>query len=410
MEGNEIVGNDGGIDINALADATHEVESSSSEGTQEVTKEVSDDDSSDVIDDLMDMQEGEDESEADEDSTETQESEENEESEFEDEESRETQEEVEREVFKLKDGEKDLEIPKDAKVELKIDGKMETMTLQEALNNASGSIHVERGVAKLGRDRKEFEDAVKQVNVNAKRIIEAEDPYEMCEIIGEMQGKDGDEVYGELMEKTIREIERLRGMTPEQIEKDRKDRKRDRLLKEYEAKEEIRKKEAQKLEDREVFHKHLESQGLEVSEFEEAIAELQEKASKGEEFGFGLDSLKDITQNDIVDYVIAKKSHERVVNGIKSVDSKLLTQPEFIKKVQMALVQTESLNGGQKLSPKEVSELVRKAFELDNKALSESLSRKVKNSKKTKSEAVNSEEQEEDGDFSSLDDFLKNGL
>ena len=404
---NDITGTDSGIDIDAMSDITQSIEGDSS--SEDSSVEIGNDNPDDVIGTLMDAQDSE-EAPGGEPHDEEEEFEERDtksEDGFEDDEVREEEnvEQEPREVLKLKDGEKELEIPKDAMVEVKVSGKLESMTLQEALNKASGAVHIERETSRLGRERKEFEDTITNMNQTVAKLNEAADPFDFAATLAELQGKDPDEMYANLLQNVAKEVQRYQTMSPEQINAELHQKKLERKLSDYERKEATQRETQEKQASREEFHSSLTEQGIEVNEFEETLSDLALKAKNGEEMGFGLDSIDNPDENDIVDYILAKKLDDRVMSAVNSVNKDLGSQTEFINKVKKAVIQTEVLNGGKQLSPKEVSYVVQQAFELDNKALSESLSRKVNDSRKTNSKLVNSEEQEEGG-YATLDEFL----
>jgi hypothetical protein len=388
MSEQEILGSDSGINIESLMESTDGV--SLNEGEQSDLIEF-DDSGQEFIESLSEAQEVEEEKDNITDFTE----------ESTDSEVKEI--EPPKEVIKAKAGEKELDIPKDAQIDVKINGKIEAMSLQDIINKASGGVHLEREVSKLGRERAEFDSTVNKVNATVNHLMEINDPYELCEKIAELKGGNPDEIYQKMLQETLNSIEKYSKMTPEQITLERENRKLARQNKEYQIKENLIQEQKQKEESRVAFHNSLKEEGIEVVEFEETLSDIAEKAKNGEELGFGLDNISDPTENDIVDYILAKKLDDRVMTAIDSIDGKLAKETEFIDRVKVAILRTEAIPGGGKMSPEEVKNFIKIAFEKDNKALSESLSKKVSN---TKSKLVNSEEQEEDGDSELLEEFL----
>lgn len=315
--------------------------------------------------------------------------------------------------IKFKDGDKEVSISKDAEVEIKIDGKKETMTLQEALSNASGNIHIGRETARLGRERKtfeterkEFNDEAMQVRANAEALLEIRDPYELCEYIAELKGGDADKLYQEMINSTVEHIKRYKDMTPREIQLERENRKYKREQKAREAREKVEKSTQEQAQKREQLESTLSEEGFTMDDFLKTVDELQEKAKNGEQLGFDLDSLENPTEDDIIDYMVAKSLEDRITKGVSEINEKLLEDTEFIEKAQKAILKTESLAG--RMSQTEITEFLRKALELDNKALGENLSRKVKESQ-TKSKPVTSHEQEDGniGDMTSIEELLE---
>lgn len=86
-----------------------------------------------------------------------------------------------------------FEVPLEAEIEVKIDGKVEKMKLQDVLNKASGTEAVDRRFSQLDKERKEFEFIKKTLNQHAEKIKQAGQQgnhMEVVELIAEMAGMD----------------------------------------------------------------------------------------------------------------------------------------------------------------------------------------------------------------------------
>lgn len=294
---------------------------------------------------------------------------------------------------------KEVKVSKDAEVQIKVNGKTETISLQDALNKASGGIHVEREINRvktreqnLEKSISEFREQTAQVNANAEALLEIKDPYELCEYICDLKGGDPDELFNEMLRSTAEYAKKYSEMTPREIEQDRK-------LRAYERKERQEKARAASSEKAEARTKQetelktrLEEHEYSMDHYLSTVDELVSKAQNGEELGFGLDSIEKPSEDDIVDYMIARDLHERVSESISGINDSLLEDTEFVERVKKAVLGVELLSG--KMTQAEVNSLAKAALDKDNKALSESLSKKAKSAKSKK---VSSQEQEDEG-------------
>lgn len=317
------------------------------------------------------------------------------------------------ESIKIKAGDKEIAVPKDGEVEVKINGKVETMSLQEALNKASGNIHVERETARLGRERKEFHTEKEtfhkeaaQVNANAEALLEMQDPYELCEYICELKGGDPEKLFEEMIANTLKHLEMYRGMTPRERQLANENRKFKRMEKARTAEKKTEETQQQLAAKRVEVESSLTESGFNMGDFNNTLSELHELIQSGKEAGYGFDDLESPTEEDVINYMIAKDLDNRVISGIKALAPKLSADVEFVNKVKSAIIKTETLHG--KMSPTEVNTFLKEALKLDNKALSENLNKKV-SAKGTNSKLVNSHEQEDDADegFDSLDEMME---
>jgi len=318
------------------------------------------------------------------------------------------------EFVTLKAGEKEHKIPRDAEVTLKIDGKKETLPLQEVLNKASGVINVERANTELGRERKAFQvekqkyaEETAIVNAHAQALLDMNDPYEFAEYYAALKGEDPDKIFEGMISKTLDHIEKWSKMTETERLQERKIRKYERAEKARLAKEKTDGK-VQEVENKKQYVlKELEKTGLTTKDYENALFEMSEKVKKGESLGEAFEGLETITEDDVIDYAIISSSVKRVTAAVTKVSAELTKDKDFISKLTKALHKFESLHG--RMSEAEVFQFAKGALELDNKTLSESLSKKVE-AKKTTSQSVNSRKQkqndeDEDGDDLTFEEF-----
>jgi len=315
-------------------------------------------------------------------------------------------------TFKV--GDKEVSVSKDAEVEIKVDGKRETITLQEALNQASGGINVSREInrvkereTKLETQISQFKEETAKVNANAEALLEIKDPYELCEFICDLKGGDPDQLLEEMIKSTVEHLNRYKNMSDRELQLDRENRKFKREQRAREATEKVQKETATRTQQETQLVESLEAEGFTKEDFFSTIDELQEKAKNGEELGFDLDTIENPTEDDIIDYMVAKDLDDRVVESLSEINENLLEDDDFIGKAKQAILRTESLSG--KMSQTEVTNFLEQALQLDNKALGESLSKKAKDANSKK---VSSREQEDEdegpGSLADLNEMLRN--
>ena len=292
---------------------------------------------------------------------------------------------------------KEFEIPKDAKIPVNINGKREKLPLQEILNRASGSVHIGRESSRLGRERKDLEtrqsqfmEYVRQVENNSKYLIEcAKDPMSFAEAVAELTNQDPDVILDQLTEGTIKYIKEASQMSERERALMQENRKYTRERVRRELQEKVQQESAAVQQKRVALDKSLEKIGLSADSFDEAISELQSLARNNEEFGFGLDEVENLSENDVIRWMHSKDVSNRLDIAIQSVNPRLAEDADLLDRAISAVVKTESLYG--KLSNKELKQVVNGFVTEEKKVLSESLSKKAK----AASKRANS--QEDDG-------------
>lgn len=305
------------------------------------------------------------------------------------------------ETASIKFGDKEYKVPKEGEVTLTIDGKKETLPLQEVFNRASGAIHIERKTSELGRREKQFREVeegfktrVRQIETDLSALRELEDPYEICEYVAALQGKDSNKVFEEMVQKTVNFLERRSRMTPDQIEIERENRRLKMFVKKAESEKKLQEEESLKAQKAAQLDQDLQEYELTKEDFVNAIEEIREKLANGEEIDLGLDKDEPITKDTIIDYLIAKDLKNRINTAVTSVNSELQNDSEFMREVERAVVLAESLTG--KLSEAELKKVIQARITQTKKATSENLSKKAR--QRSKSEPVNSLEQDEEDD------------
>lgn len=308
------------------------------------------------------------------------------------------------------DGDKEVKLSEDTTFEVKINGKTEEVTLAEMMKTASAGIHYQRELSQLGRQKKKFEserdsfyEDSRRVSANAEAILSADDPYDVAVLIGELKGQNPDEVFNQMVNNTVEAIKRWQGMTERERQLERENRKyrREALKREAEQKVHTRTKEAEAK--RANLTSELEDAGFTFDDFQNTIAELKEAVDAGDEIGFGLDEAENITEDDIITYMIERDIWNRLESSLNKVNSKLLDDDEFVERARRAVYKVESLHG--KMSEADFEVFINGAVEAEKKATVESLSRKAQKRPNSK-RATSHEQDEENESFASIEEYM----
>jgi hypothetical protein len=305
-------------------------------------------------------------------------------------------------VVKLKDGEKEVVASRDALVDVKINGKVESLPLQEVINRASGAINVERANAEIGRERKTFKQEqenyygeVAKINANVQAILNTDDIFEMAEYAGALYGMDPEAVSEKILTLAYDKLVKLQEMTPRERELEKQNRVYLREQKFRQAQEQSLNQKTEQESKRNETLSLLEEEGFTLSDFQNGLDELSSKIKNNEPIGFGLDEVKEINENTVIDYLIVKDVNTRIVTELESQNKEMASDQDFTDKVLRALLKAESLNG--KFEPSEVTLFIKEALRLEGKAVKESLTKSVEqstNSQSTSSKAEKDEESE----------------
>lgn len=311
-------------------------------------------------------------------------------------------------VIGKQDG-KDVDLSPDTTFSIKVNGKMEDVTLGEVLKTASAGVHYQRELSQIGRDRKKLEGErddfyaeSKAISAKAEAIMSAEDPYDVAQLIAEMKGEDPDKVFNEMINNTVSAIKRWKEMSPRERAQERELRKYKREELKRNAEKTTHEKTQAATQKRETLTEDLKGFGFEFSDFQNALSEIQELSQNGEELGFGLDDAENIDEDDIIGWMVEKDIWERLESAVEPINPKLLDDEEFTTRARKAIYKVESLHG--KMTEAEVTQFINGAIEEETKATSESLSRKAK--RRTTSKPAHSREQDDDDGPVNIQEYM----
>ena len=299
---------------------------------------------------------------------------------------------------KTKDG-KSYKIAKDAEVEIKVAGKLQSVTVQQLIDRASGAINVERENSELGRRRQKFEQEVQtwhqsmdEMNDNLamiNNIATNGTPEELVQYYGLLTNQDPAKLMEQMVGRMIKHAEQLENMTDREREmysELQKRRFREGIAELHSKRNE--KNQAHAKEKAEV-ESALKEDGLTWDDFFAAANDVKQKLAEGKLSG-------KFSAMDIVEYASSLRYENSVKLAIKSVDKSLLYNGDFVDRITKVVALAEAKTG-KKVTPAEIQAVIRHEIGAKSKGISESLSRKVDRavkSGKTNSQLANSRNQE----------------
>lgn len=125
-------------------------------------------------------------------------------------------------LYKIKQGESELELRADTEVEVLVNGKPEKAPIQELINNYSGRTHVSREFSRLDQDRKKLDetraDLQSAVDNLYKLSVEDKNPEGAIMYLAELMGADPLEVRETMRKQYQNTYEQLKDLTSDQLE------------------------------------------------------------------------------------------------------------------------------------------------------------------------------------------------
>lgn len=279
-----------------------------------------------------------------------------------------------------KDGEKSLKIPKGAMVDIKVDGKIETVPLKEILNRASGAIHIEKETSRLGRERKALEvernqwqqkaQTVKENMDTLQELIANSGPEEVAAYFAHLKGEDPNVMFNSIIQNALKYAEQFKDLTEREIQLLNENRK-------YKLNQIIASKKAATAEtkqaqeaERQQMVEEMRKRNISPEDWNKYTAEMLARAKSGE-----IDP--DVSSpKDVFDYIDGRKREIKVESAITSVNKALLRDSEFKTRVAEAVVVIEA-SRRRVMSPDEIKSLVKFAAKENNVALSDALNQKA---------------------------------
>lgn len=129
-------------------------------------------------------------------------------------------EKVESKKLKAKHGEAEIEIPEDAMVTVKINGKDETISLKDLQSQYSGKVQYDKKFSELDKDRKSYNQMKEMSESKIKAIFEEQDPEIRFYKMAEFSGKNPVEVRQKFLNDNINLLEKYYSMTEDEKKAD----------------------------------------------------------------------------------------------------------------------------------------------------------------------------------------------
>jgi hypothetical protein len=109
-------------------------------------------------------------------------------------------------IYKVKSGDKDVEISSDTAFKVPVDGKKEDVPLQELIDNYSGKVNYDRKFSELDRDKKTFQTEKQGLHEFANKLVAkaGENPERAFDFAAHMAGKDPVEFKTAILNDQIR--------------------------------------------------------------------------------------------------------------------------------------------------------------------------------------------------------------
>lgn len=248
--------------------------------------------------------------------------------------SKEAKAEVKR--LKLKHSDQEFDIPLDLEVPVKIDGKTENVTIQEALARYSQQKHLDKLFQDYKKDKSSFEAERSKMNKTIERVndllVNKKDIRGFIELVAEPLGLDASQVYQEMREKLEAQFEEAQALSPEE----RKAKSLEEELSYYRAKQEQAKQ--QKLQEQQMHNLESEVQSvLEASQMDKAafVKAYDELVS----LGF---KAEDLTPKQIGAYHRNMQTISLIEQKLTEKNPELAKDPKTVEKLAELAIQTKA--------------------------------------------------------------------
>lgn len=262
---------------------------------------------------------------------------------------KETIEKSESKRLKIKHGEQDLDLPLDVSVPVKIDGKVEQVTLQEALARYSQQKHLD----KIYQDYKKEKGAFEQERARMKTMVDTvhdllvnkKDIRGFIEVVAEPLGLDPSQLYQETVSQIESKLEEAQALSPEE----RKARALEEELSYYRRKQEAAREEAVQAKSRQeleaTVESVLQSTGMDKAAFVRSYDELVK-------LGFEASSL---TPDQIGSYYRNMQTITRIETKLAEKNPELAQDSATIEKLATLAIQTQA-------SPEEIDAVIEELY------------------------------------------------
>jgi hypothetical protein len=284
-------------------------------------------------------------------------------------------------------------------VEVKVDGKVEKVSLDELKENYSGKVAYDKKFTELDKERNAYKSEVDQINnyvTEFGRIAQSGDAVKAMQYLGSFAGVPSYQIKEMMVKQLTEEVYRREGLTEDELNFERA---QDKLNHDKEYNE----SERQRM-DKEQASSALQSQILEVRAAQNIGQEEWDKAVSS------LDSLLDpseqITPEIVGKFVSAERLDNKAVDLLSGFSDRIEATDEVIKNL------SNYISTNSNLSDTEIKDIIKSELdEAENKVKQESLAkaREIKEEKpKKKAKKAKVQESESVGDWDDLigEEFL----
>lgn len=258
-----------------------------------------------------------------------------------------------------------VEIPQDAIVEVKVDGKIHKMPLRTVLDRASGATHLQQRHESQSAREKQWADFevqrqqhYEQVQENTEilnHLAENGHPEDFLQYYGMLTGKDPNQIMQNMVARIVNYVETHANMTERERQLERANREHNfrQSLSQYRAKKEAVAQERTQLHQQ--ISEELSHLDLTWDDFNSAIEEVKYGLAEGKFTG-------QWNAFDIVDYASRKKLVTTITDHANMLNKDLATKdPAFVNDLVKAVALAEQQTG-ERFSQEEISELVKQSW------------------------------------------------
>ncbi len=281
-------------------------------------------------------------------------------------------------VINLKVGDEDVALDEGASLEVRVDGKKQSVTLKDLMSNYSGKIPIERRLQEVAEARKveakraaETEAREKRISGHIGRFIESAQKADMLGAIAtafELSGNKADpfEALVQLQDAQMEIAKQMLDMTPEQLAYARQQQKNAYLQSKYDGLMKARESEKAEAQFQERVSNAIKSVDTTMEEYVEKRDQLK-KDFKAR----GIPETE-ITPELVANHITVVKRYESARDILKAVDPDANLQDPKVQKVWDSIVQMRNANPD--WSDEDITEIVQTAM---NKKQGASVSAKI---------------------------------
>lgn len=279
-------------------------------------------------------------------------------------------------------GDKTVELDETVKIPVKINGKLEEVSLKELQSDYSGRTEVTRRFTELDKQKKQLKVESDQF-FNEKTGVEAHlqlmsllEPQEFVHHLAQLQGKDPDELYGSMVKQIVTLVNEMAEMSPKQRELYNENRKfkAEKKIAEVRSKVESKlsehKQQRQSQQERyEQFVTEMQAMEVQEADYNAAVKEIEDGIKEGRLSG-------EWSEFDVLDFAREKKVLTSISETVNNV-SKGKASPEYTRRIRAAIKAEEDANDVI-YSSEEIAKLTRHLVKLDSKLVRETPKNAVK--------------------------------